>query len=517
MPTPSRVDQKEQGLDRLLEQFKDKPNIRGTLGAYLSQTKGVEDLYFDLIENRGLETASGVQLDILGNLFGESRNGKSDEEYLKAIKFTISIDNSKATPDYLMSIVKEFTESTTVNYFQHQPACYQITFDGDVIPDSILDKVIKASPATVNVGLIHSLGGKGIIPSEDGATGTEADKGVFPESDALSGYFPSEGYQEEILSGSLPTQEIDFNLSEVFSVDLYEGTLSDNDIVNGIDLNTYNGSLLSWKTSSSGYVNYYSDEFNSGAGGLKFWFDSSGSLFPSGTVNFNFDGYSFDATTNSAINSNGQNYVGVTLRNRVGFHQKFTYTGDGSISREIPHNLGFKPCFTMVQYTSSGGRCGYRIKGMPIDVAYTNNSSRQAAGLWGGKEPTDKFIYVGQVGGDVSLNNDGVEYEVTLIADNPEQGITCGSYVADGNDNFSFDTTNKVGLLGIVSYNGAINFYTYNTGIDVKDTFLTSTNNLYLNTFNQGENNSVRLAASNVFTNTAGRTYYWFNIADPTT
>lgn len=121
MSEPVKIDQVAQGYDRLLEQFKDKPNIKSLLETYLKQTEDLESAYFELLTERSIFTAVGVQLDLLGALVVEPRLGRDDEAYRLAILTKIGINNSEGTPDVLMQLLKNLSGGTKINIFEHFP------------------------------------------------------------------------------------------------------------------------------------------------------------------------------------------------------------------------------------------------------------------------------------------------------------------------------------------------------------------------------------------------------------
>ena len=51
----------QQALDRLLEQYRNKPRIEGLISCFTEQIQDLEDVIFDLPEDLTIETAVGVQ------------------------------------------------------------------------------------------------------------------------------------------------------------------------------------------------------------------------------------------------------------------------------------------------------------------------------------------------------------------------------------------------------------------------------------------------------------------------
>ena len=72
--------------DLLPVQFSDSENLIKLLQIYLDQVEELNLAQQDLsLLSTNLETATGYQLDIIGNLLGAKRNGSDDEGFRDAI------------------------------------------------------------------------------------------------------------------------------------------------------------------------------------------------------------------------------------------------------------------------------------------------------------------------------------------------------------------------------------------------------------------------------------------------
>jgi hypothetical protein len=102
-------------VSRFIEQFKNKPDLESLLRTYLAQLQDVEDALFEIILERVLDNAVGVQLDTLGEIVGQSRGALTDPRYRIAIKARIAINLSHSTsPDVirvLLLLLEEFGEA----------------------------------------------------------------------------------------------------------------------------------------------------------------------------------------------------------------------------------------------------------------------------------------------------------------------------------------------------------------------------------------------------------------------
>lgn len=135
-------DQVQEGLDKLITQWKDKPVVVGLLTSYLENIQQVENTFFQLLEERSLETAQGVHLDSIGLLVGELREARLDDGYRKAIKLRIAINKSDGTEPVIRELIKQLTNSETVTITDEFPAAISIKLEGalvDVSSEDILE------------------------------------------------------------------------------------------------------------------------------------------------------------------------------------------------------------------------------------------------------------------------------------------------------------------------------------------------------------------------------------------
>jgi len=67
------IDHKSLAISRLATQFKESTNLINYIKALLLEANNLEEVFCDLLEKRWIDTAEGVNLDILGSIVGQSR------------------------------------------------------------------------------------------------------------------------------------------------------------------------------------------------------------------------------------------------------------------------------------------------------------------------------------------------------------------------------------------------------------------------------------------------------------
>ena len=63
----------EKSVNRLIQQYRDKPKFVALIGLYASIAQEIEDTVFDMLLLRDVETAVGAQLDVIGRIVGQDR------------------------------------------------------------------------------------------------------------------------------------------------------------------------------------------------------------------------------------------------------------------------------------------------------------------------------------------------------------------------------------------------------------------------------------------------------------
>lgn len=68
-----KIDHEELAISRLATQFREAANLIAYIQTLLREANNLEDVFFQLLNERSLDTAIGAQLDIIGEIVGQSR------------------------------------------------------------------------------------------------------------------------------------------------------------------------------------------------------------------------------------------------------------------------------------------------------------------------------------------------------------------------------------------------------------------------------------------------------------
>lgn len=106
-------------------------NLLNFVEPFSVEMQEIEDMLDEFKLKRSISFAEGAQLNIIGEIVGESRNGKSDSAYLEAIRLKIRLNLTAGKVNTVIEYVIDKTNSTTVRLVEHFPAGIVLYVDGD--------------------------------------------------------------------------------------------------------------------------------------------------------------------------------------------------------------------------------------------------------------------------------------------------------------------------------------------------------------------------------------------------
>lgn len=229
----------------------------------------------------------------------------------------------------------------------------------------------------------------------------------------------------------LPRRRPGLSVADVFSTDLWTGNGSTQSITNGLDLSG-EGGLVWVKARSSGDNNLLFDTERGALDRLISNGTFAESTLSNSLTSFNSDGFSLGSYI--SVNQSATTYAGWSFRKAPKFFDVVTYTGDGSSSLDVSHNLGTTPGLIVTKRTDSAGNWGSwhnsfgtkDVIQLNATTAKTNYPSGDAATIDGNKFT----VGTNQIFG----NGSGWSYVAYLFAhDDSSNGlIQCGSYTGNG-------------------------------------------------------------------------------------
>ena len=167
----------------LITQFKTQPNMVALAQIFGAKIQEIEDALFQLFNLRGVNTAFGAELDVLGAIVGVIREGLSDTDYATAIRAEILLNISSGTIQQLLALMYATYPSATFTLHEGYPADFTIVAHAVLTNPTQAGALVQtAKPAGVGGYLVYS-----IVPLAD--TFTDCDSNLSqPVTSALLGY-----------------------------------------------------------------------------------------------------------------------------------------------------------------------------------------------------------------------------------------------------------------------------------------------------------------------------------------
>ena len=151
MSYPEQINHVEVALSRLPSVWKDKPIMQGFITAFASNIQVIEELLFDMLNNRSVFTAIGAQLDVVGLLVGVARLGRDDLDYRNAVFKQIAINNADGSTENILETVRLLTQVDGVYMWEHPAASFFLLINGGYFDGlaSTLDAISSAGVGAV--------------------------------------------------------------------------------------------------------------------------------------------------------------------------------------------------------------------------------------------------------------------------------------------------------------------------------------------------------------------------------
>jgi len=124
-------------LGVVLSQLRDKPRFATLMGILARPFQELEDVFWDVYEKTQLPNAQGVQLDMIGRLVLEPRDGLNDSDYRSIIRIKLLVLLSHGTGPELVAIMNKFLLTSNFDYDELYPATITITIYDAVSADRL--------------------------------------------------------------------------------------------------------------------------------------------------------------------------------------------------------------------------------------------------------------------------------------------------------------------------------------------------------------------------------------------
>lgn len=189
----------EEGKALLISQFRDKPRIEGVLCALLDGVQDLHNAIWQVLTERGIDSATGFQLLQLGTIVGLPNTGWGDETYRTLLRAQVLTLRSKGRWQDIAKILAALGITLTLTHFDEPGmAAMRVTLgepmDGDVTAEDVFNFIVRAKPAGVRFVLefpVEELAETFTWADGDTAD-TDALRGWADDGETLGGYWAGE-------------------------------------------------------------------------------------------------------------------------------------------------------------------------------------------------------------------------------------------------------------------------------------------------------------------------------------
>ncbi len=173
-----------QMVERLAQYLKDKPNVLTFLTVFANEVTTITQALADLKAERTVDDAFGAQLDVLGAIVGEARQGKDDDTFRNFVKARIILNSASGTIEELYSLFGQVSPGGATLELVDQPTAGFALRVFDVV---FTDDTFEA--LAVFLRLAHAGGVRGVLEGMfatransfrlDGSGAQGLDSGIF--------------------------------------------------------------------------------------------------------------------------------------------------------------------------------------------------------------------------------------------------------------------------------------------------------------------------------------------------
>lgn len=177
------TDHSDRAIELLAQQFRGNVQVEALVRAFVNRIQELENLTIDVLNSLDIDAAVGQQLDLIGAIIGESRQGREDAEYRLYIRARIRLNIGSGTGPDIIDILTFVLAGRSAELRQYYPASFVVELHGATTDEDAAEAsaiLISATAAGVGSQLIFS--------EEDDATSFFWASGDSEESSSTQGW-----------------------------------------------------------------------------------------------------------------------------------------------------------------------------------------------------------------------------------------------------------------------------------------------------------------------------------------
>jgi len=125
------VDHDARAVARLPMQFREQPNINALVKSRSDEAQELENELMALRTLSDIENSVGAQLDVIGKIVRQPREGRTDEVYRVWLRARIRLNRSSGTPVDVLEVLRLAAGQTPIiQYIPEPPAAFSVQILG---------------------------------------------------------------------------------------------------------------------------------------------------------------------------------------------------------------------------------------------------------------------------------------------------------------------------------------------------------------------------------------------------
>ena len=170
------TDHADQAVARIPSQFADKPKFETLIRILTGPIQSIEDALWSILIDRRIKNAVGAQLDMIGRVVGQAREGYADDDYRMRLRARIAANRSSGSDEDLILIVRLFThdDDYLVTLARYDVATIVVRLSGQAMTGDVARNLLGflAKSAGVRLVLEYSTADDDDTFTFDGPEGT---------------------------------------------------------------------------------------------------------------------------------------------------------------------------------------------------------------------------------------------------------------------------------------------------------------------------------------------------------
>jgi hypothetical protein len=107
----------EDAKSRMIERYRNSPKFEGVISLFAEKMQALEDAIDYFQNHRWIADAEGFQLDLIGEIVGQPREGVNDTTYRVLLYVKVAINAARGDPESVIGIFNLITGATKSRYF----------------------------------------------------------------------------------------------------------------------------------------------------------------------------------------------------------------------------------------------------------------------------------------------------------------------------------------------------------------------------------------------------------------